>query len=149
MSLCTTFCKWFQLNNPALLGLHFDVHVEAFPCHCLTSKSMAPVSEQLPPNLTQQSMQNFKLVDKYTQFTPTQISFLMVLRDSVRVEKKKVCSCFFYILGSVMIRKLVKNGIKINLYSFTRELAPCCENQSETFDISCHFCSKYSRNPVN
>lgn len=69
--------------------------VKAFLCHYLTSKTVAPVSEQLLPNLTQQNTQNFKLFDKYIQFTSTQISFLMVIKDSV-IGKKKFVVAFLY-----------------------------------------------------
>lgn len=122
-----TFCKWFQFNNPVLLGLFFAVGqlLKVFMGHCLTSKAMAPVSEQLLPNVTQQSTQNFKLLDKYAQLTPSQDFLLMVVKKSVMVKKIMVVIAF-YMLGSIKIRKLVKNGIGTLTFISPRGLVLCC-----------------------
>lgn len=63
----TAFYKWFQVNNPVLLGLYSDVDqlLKAVMGHYLTSKAVAPVLEQRLCNITQQSTQSFKLLKKY------------------------------------------------------------------------------------
>lgn len=88
LPLFTAFCKWFQLNNPVLLGLYFGVGQlqKAFMDHYLKSKAMAPVSEQLLPNITRQSTRNFKLLDKYAQLTSIQDFLVMVVKESVMVK---------------------------------------------------------------
>lgn len=47
---------------------------------------MAPVSEQLLPNITRQSTRNFKLLDKYAQLTSIQDFLVMVVKESVMVK---------------------------------------------------------------
>lgn len=97
-----SFLQIVPVNNPILLELYFVVgqSLKAFMGHYLTSKAMAPVSEQLLPNITQQSTQNFKLLNKYAQLTPGQ-DFLMMVKTFM-----VVVAFYIYCFGTTKIRKL-------------------------------------------
>lgn len=108
-----SFLQIVPVNNPILLELYFVVGqlLKAFMGHYLTSKAMAPVSEQLLPNITQQSTQSFKLLNKYAQLTLSQDFLMMAVKESVMVKKIMVVLAFYvYCFGT--IKEALKNDIK-------------------------------------